>query len=188
MLVDREIKEALQKRTLIVTHLDNPNQIGPASIDLRIDDKYTYFGTQTKDCVCRLNQHWKDDELITGRVDRYHLLPPKKFGLFSTIEYLTLSEDEDSSLAGRIEGRSSVGRQGLFVHNAGFVDPGFSGQITLELFNATDHTISIEVGTRICQLVLYKTARPNVSYPLRESSKYMYQTGPTPSRMESAKK
>lgn len=77
------------------------------------------------------------------------VIPPKGFCLASTAEEVAL----DISLAAFVEGRSSVGRAGLFIQNAGWTDPGFRGTITLELFNATDTTMVIPAGMRICQMV-----------------------------------
>ncbi len=81
-------------------------------------------------------------------------IPPQGFRLAVTEEWLQLSKE----LAGFVEGRSSVGRSGLFIHNAGWVDPGFRGTITLELFNASPWPMYLTPGTRICQIVLVPCA------------------------------
>lgn len=77
-------------------------------------------------------------------------IPAHGFLLARTVERVTL----DKTLTAFVEGRSSVGRMGLFIQNAGWVDPGFDGTITLELFNALPNPVRIPVGTRICQLVV----------------------------------
>ena len=78
------------------------------------------------------------------------IIPPHSFLLATTMEYMELPDN----LTAFVEGRSSVGRMGLFIQNAGWVDPGFKGEITLELYNANSLPIRLEAGRRICQLVL----------------------------------
>lgn len=80
------------------------------------------------------------------------IIPPKSFLLATTEEYVKLP----NNLTAFVEGRSSIGRIGLFIQNAGWVDPGFEGQITLELFNANSLPIRLKAGRRICQLVFCK--------------------------------
>ena len=83
-----------------------------------------------------------------------------------------------------LHGRSSVGRLGMFVHNAGLIDPGFSGQVTLELTNAVDYDIELKAGMRIGQLTFHRMENaPDVGYSEYNSSKYNKQTGPTVSRL-----
>ena len=98
------------------------------------------------------------------------VLGPHKFVLARTLETVELSGSE----SGLIVGRSSIGRSGLFVENAGWVDPGFFGTITLELYNANDYAIELVAGTRICQLVVLKTIGCDQPY----QGKYQGQVGP----------
>src|SRR5690606_36489379 len=79
-------------------------------------------------------------------------IPPHSFLLATTEEYIKMPDD----LTAFVEGRSSIGRIGLFIENAGWVDPGFEGQITLELYNANSLPIRLKAGRRICQLVFCK--------------------------------
>jgi len=79
-------------------------------------------------------------------------IPPHSFLLATTLESVKLPDN----LTAFVEGRSSIGRIGLFIQNAGWVDPGFEGQITLELYNANSLPIRLEAGRRICQLVFCK--------------------------------
>ncbi|HLV10031.1 MAG TPA: dCTP deaminase, partial [Halanaerobiales bacterium] len=83
------------------------------------------------------------------------IIPPNSFLLATTMEYVELPED----ITAFVEGRSSIGRMGLFIQNAGWVDPGFKGKITLELYNANRLPIKLFSGRRICQLVLAKLDR-----------------------------
>lgn len=94
-------------------------------------------------------------------------VPARGFVLARTRESITLPAD----LVAFVEGRSSVGRAGLFIHNAGWVDPGFQGTITLELFNALPNPILVPAGMRICQLVVAETK----GCPIHESYKGKYQ-------------
>jgi dCTP deaminase len=92
------------------------------------------------------------------------------------MEYVKLPDD----LTSFVEGRSSIGRMGLFIQNAGWVDPGFEGQITLELYNANSLPIRLEAGRRICQLVFCKMDQV-AENPYR--GKYQGQRGTTGSRV-----
>lgn len=94
-------------------------------------------------------------------------VPARGFVLARTQESITLPSD----LVAFVEGRSSVGRAGLFIHNAGWVDPGFEGTITLELFNALPNPVLVPVGMRICQLVVAETK----GCPVHESYNGKYQ-------------
>ncbi len=102
-------------------------------------------------------------------------LCPGQFCLATTEERITLPE----GLVGYVEGRSSIGRMGLFVQNAGFIDPGFEGQITLELFNASQNTILLEPGVRICQIVFMHAEGVSMGY----RGKYQGQVGVVGSRI-----
>ena len=116
---------------------------------------------------------WVDvPHLQDGRI----VIPPKTFLLATTVEYFRLPPD----LTAFVEGRSSIGRLGLFIQNAGWVDSGFEGQITLELFNASPVGIALTPGMRIGQLVFAKMdTRPDKVY----SGKYQGQTGATGSKL-----
>jgi dCTP deaminase len=109
------------------------------------------------------------------------VLHPGEFVLGSTLECCTLPDD----LAGRLEGKSSLGRLGLLTHStAGFIDPGFSGHITLELSNVANLPITLWPGMKIGQLCLLRLTSP-AEHPYGSASvgsKYQGQRGPTPSR------
>ena len=111
----------------------------------------------------------------TIKTDTYLLLPGQ-FVLATTMEYFALPDD----LTAFVEGRSSLGRMGLFIQNAGWVDPGFEGEITLELYNANRFAIELKAGRRVGQLVFAKMDR-NAEKPYR--GKYQGQTGATGSRV-----
>lgn len=111
-----------------------------------------------------------------------YLLPPKTFALASTVERVELQ----SHIRARIDGKSSVGRTGLCIQNAGYIDPGFCGTITLELMNYTDHYIFLEIGQLIAQIsfdYLNTPARHPYGHP-KLKSHYQNQMGTTPSALE----
>jgi dCTP deaminase len=109
------------------------------------------------------------------------VLHPNEFVLASTFEIITLPDD----LAGRLEGKSSLGRLGLLTHStAGWIDPGFSGHVTLELSNVATLPIKLWPGMKIGQLCLFRTSSP-AEHPYGSTiygSRYQDQRGPTPSR------
>ncbi|MCD8509876.1 MAG: dCTP deaminase [Bacillus sp. (in: Bacteria)] len=146
-------------------------QIQPASIDLRLG---THFLTidEHENAVVSLEKPATYREIETK--DKI-ILPPHSFLLATTMETVELPND----LTAFVEGRSSIGRLGLFIQNAGWVDPGFKGQITLELFNANRLPIELTVGRRICQLVFAEVNEEAEPY----KGKYLNQSGATNSRI-----
>ncbi|MGI6109484.1 MAG: dCTP deaminase [Eubacteriaceae bacterium] len=143
ILSDRSIKKYLESGELSISPLE-PDQIQPASVDIRLGRSYlrldeNNFGSMTMTDQIKYTQI-ECDELI---------IPSNSFLLATTMEYIRLP----NNLTAFVEGRSSVGRMGLFIQNAGWVDPGFEGEITLELYNANRLPIKLEAGRRICQLV-----------------------------------
>lgn len=140
-----------------------PEHIQPASLDVRLDAGF-------HDPVTGV-------DLNVGQMR----LEPGAFLLASTLEVLRIPTD----LVARLDGRSSWGRLGLMVHStAGFIDPGFEGQVTLELFNVGGAPIRITEGCRIGQVSFHQMTGPASSPYPREGSKYQGQRGPTPSRIE----
>ncbi|MCM3760804.1 dCTP deaminase [Alkalihalobacillus oceani] len=125
----------------------NDKQIQPASIDLRLGDHFLTID-EHKESHITLDKPISYREIAAnkGRI----VLPAHSFILATTIETIKLPP----YLTAFVEGRSSIGRLGLFIQNAGWVDPGFFGQITLELFNASPLPIELTVGRRICQIVI----------------------------------
>ena len=109
------------------------------------------------------------------------ILHPGEFVLASTYEVITLPDD----IAGRLEGKSSLGRLGLLTHStAGFIDPGFSGHITLELSNVANLPVKLFAGMKIGQLCLIKLSS-SAEHPYgseKYGSRYQGQRGQTPSR------
>ncbi len=143
ILSDGEIREFIEKGSLQISPLRD-EQIQPASVDITLGDTFSMIADSSVGII-------KADEPAvykTITADKYLLLPGQ-FILATTKEYFKIPND----LTAFVEGRSSWGRLGLFIQNAGWVDPGFEGEITLELFNANKCAIELNVGVRIGQLV-----------------------------------
>ena len=170
ILSDKTITEMLKSRKLVIEPL-NANQIQPASVDVRLGNTFSVVD-DTPSGIITLNSQIT---YKTITADRYLILPGQ-FVLATTMEYFELSDD----LTAFVEGRSSLGRMGLFIQNAGWVDPGFHGEITLELFNANRCAIELQAGRRVGQLVFAKMDSAALN-PYR--GKYQGQKGATGSRV-----
>ena len=170
ILSDRTIRQMLASGSLRIDPVD-PVQIQPASVDIRLGDTFSIVEDNAEGVIDLA----KPLSYKTIRADSYLLLPGQ-FVLATTMEYIALPDD----LTAFVEGRSSLGRMGLFIQNAGWVDPGFEGEITLELFNANRCAIRLQAGRRIGQLVFAKMdAAAEVPY----RGKYNGQRGATGSRI-----
>lgn len=169
ILSDRTIKKMLKSGELGIDPLD-PAQIEPASVDLRLGD--TFLTPRATNGICSMSEA-PEYEAVTAQE---FVIPTRGFVLATTMEVIRLPDN----LTAFVEGRSSVGRLGLFIQNAGWVDPGFEGAITLELYNANNAPMRIEAGRRICQLVMAK-ADQVVEKPYR--GKYQGQRVTTGSRI-----
>ena len=169
-LSDGTIKEYLDSGKIVIDPIE-ANQIQPASVDLTLDSNFLIVDDLSGELIS-MKDKIKYRKLETGSI----VIPPKSFILATTRERIKIPND----LVAFVEGRSSIGRMGLFVQNAGWIDPGFEGQITLELFNANQVPIRVDAGRRICQLVFSKLDKP-VDKPY--SGKYKGQKGTTGSRI-----
>jgi len=150
ILSDRKIRSLISEGTLKIDPLKDM-QIQPASVDLRLG---SHFLKVSENNVTHLDL---ENAPVYDAIQRDEIiLPPHSFILATTMEYIALPGD----LTAFVEGRSSIGRMGLFIQNAGWVDPGFEGEITLELFNANNVPIKLKAGRRICQLVLAQMDQP----------------------------
>ena len=162
----------------IVARDDGEVSIEPSSIDLHLGQEYGWLKEQKRPVSV-----WNEEtypEFAHQYNDTEILIHPKEFLLAHTEDVVHLPSD----CVGFLHGRSSVGRLGLFVHNAGLLDPGFRGSITLELFNATRNTIVLKPGMRICQMTVHELdSTPDVEYSAHNGNKYQGQRGPTPSRL-----
>lgn len=170
VLSDGEISSLLKEKALRIEPLEE-RQIQPASVDIRLGNTFCVL-EDTFNGIIRLSDNVKYKTMVT---DKYLLLPGQ-FVLATTVEYFKLPDN----LTAFVEGRSSLGRLGLFIQNAGWVDPGFEGEITLELFNANRCAIELQAGHRIGQLVFAKMER-SALHPY--CGKYQKQKGATGSRV-----
>lgn len=146
ILSDKTITRMLDEGSLSVAPLSK-GQIQPASIDIRLGTTFSVVEDRADGII-----NLEDETRYKTIESSAYLLLPGQFVLATTMEYVALPGD----LTAFVEGRSSLGRMGLFVQNAGWVDPGFEGEITLELFNANRCAIELRSGRRIGQLVFAK--------------------------------
>lgn len=169
ILSDGTLIKMLDSGELKITPLEK-SQIQPASVDIRLGNTFSIVEDSHTGIVTLENEiRYKT---ITS--DTYLLLP-NQFVLATTMEYIELPND----LTAFVEGRSSLGRMGLFIQNAGWVDPGFKGEITLELYNANRCAIELKAGRRVGQLVFAGMDETALN---PYSGKYQGQKGATGSR------
>jgi dCTP deaminase len=171
ILSGKTILEKIQKKELIIDPLTK-EQIQPASVDLRLGNHFLVIDEHAN-AHLSLETKAKYREVVAE--NEKIVIPPLSFLLATTKETIELPND----LTAFVEGRSSIGRLGLFIQNAGWVDPGFKGQITLELFNANRLPIELTIGRRICQIVISKVDQEAEPY----KGKYLFQSGATESRI-----
>lgn len=180
LLSDRDIRAELDLGRLALEPYD-PGMIQPSSIDVRLDKFFRVFENHRYPHIDPAEEQPELTRLIEPIGDEPFILHPGEFVLGSTLEVCTLPDD----LAGRLEGKSSLGRLGLLTHStAGFIDPGFSGHITLELSNVATLPIKLWPGMKIGQLCLFRLSSP-AEHPYgseKYGSRYQGQRGPTPSR------
>ena len=180
ILSDRSLREAIAAGRLVVDPLDD-DAIQPSSIDVRLDNRFRVFYTARHPYI-DVKQPMDDlTELVEVKPDDAFILHPGEFVLGSTLEEVGIPPD----LAARLEGKSSLGRLGLMTHStAGFLDPGFTGHVTLELSNVANLPITLYPGMRIGQIAVFQlTTAAERPYGSRGvGSKYQGQRGPTPSR------
>lgn len=172
ILSGQTIKQFIQEERMVITPFTDLS-IQPASIDLRLGDHFLVVDDMSTPLLSvdkPANYH--ETQVPEGGVIS---IPPKSFMLGTTLEQIRLPDD----LTAFVEGRSSIGRLGVFIQNAGWIDPGFSGQITLELFNANRVPVQLQVGIRVCQLVIANVDQATEGY----RGKYLYQEGATPSKV-----
>ncbi len=181
LLSDRDLRKELDAGRLVVNPYDS-TMMQPASIDVRLD---RYFRVFDNSRYTHIDPSIQQDELTSlveqSNDDGPFVLHPGEFVLGSTFESVSLPDD----LAGRLEGKSSLGRLGLLTHStAGFIDPGFTGHITLELSNVANLPITLWPGMKIGQLCLFQltSAAEHPYGSTRAGSRYQGQRGPTPSR------
>lgn len=153
----------------------NPGQVQPVSYDVLLGDSYKRLrSTKPRNITRPSESEWEPYEHVQEIRIRAH-----EFLLASTLETVHIPK----RVVARLEGKSTIARQGLIVHAAGLIDPGFHGQITLELHNETNTELVLPVGTRIGQLTFQWVAEPARLYgDTSLDSHYQGQSGATAPR------
>ncbi|MFI7134879.1 dCTP deaminase [Nonomuraea sp. NPDC050153] len=180
LLSDRDILAEIEVGRLGLDPFDL-DMIQPSSIDVRLDRFFRVFENHRYPHIDPSVEQPDLTRMVEPDGDEPFILHPGEFVLASTYEVVTLPDD----LASRLEGKSSLGRLGLLTHStAGFIDPGFSGHVTLELSNVATLPIKLWPGMKIGQLCVFRLSSP-AEHPYgseKYGSRYQGQRGPTPSR------
>lgn len=180
ILSDHTIKDYLAAGRIAISPLGD-GCVQPACVDVRLDKHILVFRNSRRPYI-DVRQNLSDMmEMETACEDQPFMLHPGEFVLGSTLEHVEVPDD----LVARLEGKSSLGRIGLLIHStAGYVDPGWKGQLTLELSNVANLPITLYPGMRIGQLSFSRLTTPaDLPYGSPElGSKYQGQTLPTASR------
>ncbi|HEX9356755.1 MAG TPA: dCTP deaminase [Streptosporangiaceae bacterium] len=180
LLSDRDIRAEIAAGRVVVDPYDK-EMVQPSSIDVRLDRLFRVFENHRYPHIDPSEEQSDLTRLVEPTGDEPFILHPGEFVLASTYEVITLPDD----IAGRLEGKSSLGRLGLLTHStAGFIDPGFSGHVTLELSNVATLPIKLWPGMKIGQLCLFRLSS-SAEHPYGSAvygSRYQGQRGPTPSR------
>jgi dCTP deaminase len=180
LLSDRDIRAQIESKRVGVEPFAE-SMIQPSSVDVRLDKFFRVFENHKYEVIDPALEQPELTREIVAEDGEAFILHPGEFVLASTYEVITLPDD----IAGRLEGKSSLGRLGLLTHStAGFIDPGFSGHITLELSNVANLPVKLYPGMKIGQLCLIKLSSA-AEHPYGSAqylNRYQGQRGPTPSR------
>ncbi len=180
LLSDRDIKAELEAGRVSLEPFEAA-MVQPSSVDVRLDRFFRTFENHRYPHIDPAEDQPDLTREVEPEGDEPFILHPGEFVLGSTYEVVTLPDD----VAARLEGKSSLGRLGLLTHStAGFIDPGFSGHVTLELSNVANLPIKLWPGMKIGQLCFFRLSSP-AEHPYgseRYGSRYQGQRGPTPSR------
>lgn len=180
ILSDRTIRRCLADGRIGIDPLDE-DAIQPSSIDVRLARYFRVFANHRYSCIDVSAEQPDLTDLVEVPPGEPFVLHPGEFVLGATLERVTLAPD----VVARLEGKSSLARLGLVIHStAGFIDPGFDGDVTLELSNVATLPILLRPGMRIAQFAFFDLDQP-AEFPYgskRLGSKYLGQSGPTVSR------
>ncbi|WP_336362975.1 dCTP deaminase [Halalkalicoccus salilacus] len=185
ILSDADIVRRLEEGDLVVEPLDDPSlQIQPASVDLRLGREFLEFQRTNIPCIHPGSEHEVEEYVTESVVEEGEefILHPGDFVLGTTKERVEIPSD----LLAHVEGRSSLGRLAIVVHaTAGVVDPGYRGQITLELSNLGTAPVALTPEMRISQLIFTEMkSAADRPYGAERGSKYQDQTGPQASKIQ----
>jgi dCTP deaminase len=180
LLSDRDLRAEIDAGRVRLEPYD-PGLIQPSSVDVRLDRFFRVFENHRYPHIDPAVEQDELTRLVEPKDDEPFILHPGEFVLGSTFEVITLPDD----IAARLEGKSSLGRLGLLTHStAGFIDPGFTGHVTLELSNVATLPIKLWPGMKIGQVCLFRLSSPS-EHPYGSAvygSRYQGQRGPTPSK------
>jgi dCTP deaminase len=180
LLSDKDIRAEIGSSRVVLEPFDDA-MVQPSSVDVRLDRFFRVFENHRYPFIDPAEEQPDLTRLVEPIGDEPFILHPGEFVLASTFEVITLPDD----VAARLEGKSSLGRLGLLTHStAGFIDPGFSGHVTLELSNVATLPIKLWPGMKIGQLCFFRLSSPaeNPYGSAVYGSRYQGQRGPTPSK------
>ena len=179
VLSDGDIRAEIQSGRIVIDPY-TPEAVQPSSVDLHLDNRFRVFRSSRYPYIDVREEQPDLTELVEIRGDEPFILHPGEFVLGSTLERVELPND----LVARLEGKSSLGRLGLLIHStAGYVDPGWEGNLTLELSNVANLPITLYDGMKIGQISFQRLSSPvEVAYgDSRLGSRYRGQRDPTAS-------
>ncbi|NIH41195.1 MAG: dCTP deaminase [Buchnera aphidicola (Periphyllus aceris)] len=181
-LCDRDIEKLIIKKKIIIDPLPKIEEINGLTLDIHLSNKFRIF-EDDKHTVIDLQKYSEDiksklkkcisNEIIINDNESF-ILKPKDFVLSMTAERISISDN----LVGWLDGRSSLARLGLMIHMTSHrIDPGWNGNIVLEIFNAGKYILSLNPGIAIAALSFERLSgyskRP---YRLKKNSKYFNQS------------
>lgn len=187
ILSDRDIRKLIEENKIQITPKPNlEEQLGSASLDLRLGDEFAVFQHTKKAFIDTRDPKGLDGMTSPIRIPEGEafVFHPGEFVLGVTAEEVFLPDE----IAARIDGRSSLGRLGIVIHStAGHIDPGFKGKIVLEMENIGMIPVLLYPGTRVCQLVFEPLSSPTtMPYHLKKNAKYVNAQHPQESKLERA--
>ena len=161
ILSDRDIKNIILNQKIYLVNPFNVEDLQPCSVDLHLGSELKTIRGKTID-------------LSQGS----YRLKPNEFLLGSTMEKIHIPY----YLMGRVEGKSSIARLGVMIHiTAGFIDSGYTGNVTLEIYNCSDKAFELFHGDAICQIA-FETLSSPVETPY--NGKYQNSDGTVLSKYE----
>ncbi|MFB6292492.1 MAG: dCTP deaminase [Candidatus Nanohaloarchaea archaeon] len=192
ILSDRDLRKIIEEKNAVYTpdgpEIDFDLQMGPSSFDLRMGYEFGVLNTRKIEMVDTRDMGKYNDFIQKERhtPEEGVVVHPGEFILGSTLETINVPDDH----VARVEGRSSYGRLGIIVHaTAGYIDPGFEGDITLEIQNLGNAPVKLYPEDRVCQVVFETMTREaETPYGDKTDSKYMGQTGATGSKLNEEKR
>ncbi|MFH0949147.1 MAG: dCTP deaminase [Candidatus Aenigmatarchaeota archaeon] len=172
ILSDRDIRKYLNSKRLIIDGLED-ERIHAGWVELSLGNEFKIFKISSQSHI-DIRNHVDNTESVMIDEQPF-ILHPREFVLGHIKERITLPDD----LAAYVDGRSSLGRIGIVVHvTSGFVDPGFSGKLVLEMTNVGKMPVALYKDMKICKLVFFKLSSPaEKPYNIRNDAKYRNQSG-----------